>query len=246
MHRLRAAGKAALGLLDNPGRAAHRLDPAGEVEVALADLDRPGGAVQRLEAGGAEAVDGCPGHALGQAGQQRRHPGDVAVVLARLVGGAEINISDLLGIDPAALDHGADHVRGHVVGADPGEGATVGADRRPRGLDYVGVGHGCEPYPSRVLFILGTLGIVAFMIGVLLVVGHFYPGSSASLVDWVPTRSPEVEAQNEVDDVRQMMEAQNEMRRRRGAPEMTEEELHRSVAEDEQMRLRGRGPFEAS
>jgi hypothetical protein len=96
-----------------------------------------------------------------------------------------------------------------------------------------------------VLFILGTLGILAFMIGVLLVVGHFYPGSSASLVDWVPTRSPEVEAQNEIDDVRQMMEAQNEMRRRRGAPEMTEEELHRSVAEDEQMRLRGRGPFEA-
>jgi len=26
---------------------------------------------------------------------------------------------------------------------------------------------------------------------------------------------------------------------------MTEEELQRSVAEDEQMRLRGRGPFEA-
>ena len=96
-----------------------------------------------------------------------------------------------------------------------------------------------------MLFILGTLAIVAFMIGVLLIVGHYYPGSSASLVDWVPTRSPEVEAQNEIDDVRQMMEAQNEMRRRRGAPEMTEEELHRSVAEDEQMRLRGRGPFEA-
>jgi hypothetical protein len=97
-----------------------------------------------------------------------------------------------------------------------------------------------------VLFILGTLGILAFMVGVLLIVGHYYPGSSASLVDWVPTRSPEVEAQNEIDDVRQMMEAQNEMRRRRGAPAMTEEELHRSVAEDEQVRLRGRGPFEAS
>jgi hypothetical protein len=96
-----------------------------------------------------------------------------------------------------------------------------------------------------VLFILGTLGLLAFMVGVLLVVGHFYPGSSASLVDWVPTRSPEVEVQNEIDDVRQMMEAQNEMRRRRGVPEMTEEDLHRGVAEDEQLRLRGRGPFEA-
>lgn len=97
-----------------------------------------------------------------------------------------------------------------------------------------------------MLYLLGTLAIVAFMVGVLLVVGHFYPGSSASLVDWFPTRSPEVEAQNEIDDIRQMMEAQNEMRRRRGAPEMTEEELHRGVAEDERLRMRGRGPFDPS
>ncbi|HYH54778.1 MAG TPA: hypothetical protein VD761_11680 [Solirubrobacterales bacterium] len=97
-----------------------------------------------------------------------------------------------------------------------------------------------------MLFILGTLGILAFMIGVLVVVGHFYPASSASLVDWTPTRSPEVEAQNEIDDIRQMMEAQNEIRRRRGVPEMTEEELQASVAEDERMRLRGRGPFEGA
>ena len=95
-------------------------------------------------------------------------------------------------------------------------------------------------------FILGTLGIVAFLVGVLVVVGHFYPGSAAELVDWTPTRSPEVEAQNEVDDIRQMMEAQNEMRRRRGAPEMTEADLHAKVAEDERMRLRGRGPFESA
>lgn len=97
-----------------------------------------------------------------------------------------------------------------------------------------------------MLIILGTLAVLAFMVGVLLVVGHYYPGSSAGLVDWAPTRSPEVEAQNEIDDVRQMMEAQNEMRRRRGAPEMTEEDLRASVAEDERLRMRGRGPFEAT
>ncbi|HEX5594171.1 MAG TPA: hypothetical protein VFX35_12600 [Solirubrobacterales bacterium] len=97
-----------------------------------------------------------------------------------------------------------------------------------------------------MLYLLGTVGIVIFMVGVLLVVGHFYPGSSAGLVDWYPTRSPEVEAQNEIDDVRQMMEAQNEMRRRRGVPEMTEEELHAGVAEDERVRMRGRGPFDPS
>ncbi len=97
-----------------------------------------------------------------------------------------------------------------------------------------------------MLFILGTLAVIAFMIGVLVLVGHFYPGSSADLVDWKPTRSPEVEVQNEIDDVRQMMEAQNEMRRRRGAPELTEADLQRKVAEDERLRLRGRGPFESA
>jgi hypothetical protein len=97
-----------------------------------------------------------------------------------------------------------------------------------------------------MLYILGTLAVLAFMIGVLVLVGHFYPGSSADLVDWTPTRSPEVEAQNEIDDIRQMMEAQNEMRRRRGVPEMTEAELEASVAEDERRRLRDRGPFESA
>ena len=71
------------------------------------------------------------------------------------------------------------------------------------------------------------------MIGVLMLVGRFYPGSGADLIDWKPTRTPEVEAQNEIDDIRQMLEAQNEMRRRRGAPELTEAELREKVAEDE-------------
>ena len=68
----------------------------------------------------------------------------------------------------------------------------------------------------------------------LLLVGHFYPGSSAELVDWKPTRSPEVEAQNEIDDVRQMLDAQNEMRRRRGAPRWT-----RACGEVEEEELAG-------
>lgn len=92
-------------------------------------------------------------------------------------------------------------------------------------------------------FILGTLAMLGFLIGVLLLVGHFYPGSGADLVDWKPTRSYETEAQLEEDDIRQMIEAQNAMRRRRGVPEMTEADLRAKVAEDEMNRLRGRGPF---
>ncbi|HUC00731.1 MAG TPA: hypothetical protein VMS11_12995 [Solirubrobacterales bacterium] len=86
---------------------------------------------------------------------------------------------------------------------------------------------------------------MAFIVGALLLVGRFYPGSSADLVHWEPTRSPEVEAQNEIDDVRQMLEAQNEMRRRRGAPELTEADIDAAVVEDERFRLRGQGPFES-
>jgi hypothetical protein len=85
--------------------------------------------------------------------------------------------------------------------------------------------------------------MVMFLVGVLLLVGHFYPGSSADLVDWKPTRSPEVEAQNEVDDVQQMLEAQNEMRRRRGAPEIDEQQLREEVEAEERDRLRTGDPF---
>ncbi|HET6571748.1 MAG TPA: hypothetical protein VFG58_09715 [Solirubrobacterales bacterium] len=94
-------------------------------------------------------------------------------------------------------------------------------------------------------FMLLTVGMLALIIGVLLVVGHFYQGSAAELVDWKPTRSPEVEAQNEIDDVRQMLEAQNEMRRRRGAPEVDEGALRAEVEEEELERMRRGDPFGA-
>ena len=62
--------------------------------------------------------------------------------------------------------------------------------------------------------------------------------SDAELIDWFPTRSPEVEVQNEIDDVRQMLEAQNEMRRRRGARELTEADIEARVIEDERWKSR--------
>jgi hypothetical protein len=92
-------------------------------------------------------------------------------------------------------------------------------------------------------FIFLTLGMLALIIGVLVLIGHFYQGSSADLVDWKPTRSPEVEAQNEIDDVQQMLDAQNEMRRRRGAPEVDENALRVEVEEEELERLRRGDPF---
>jgi hypothetical protein len=88
-------------------------------------------------------------------------------------------------------------------------------------------------YPWRVAFVIGSLVLILFLVAVLVVVGHFYGGSDADLLDWHPTRSPAVEAQNEIDDVRQMVEAQNEMRARRGVPLLDEDELRREVAAEE-------------
>ena len=87
-------------------------------------------------------------------------------------------------------------------------------------------------------FILLTIGVLAVIVGVLVLIGYFYQGSSADLVDWKPTRSPEVEAENEINDVRQMVEAQNEMRRRRGAPEVDEDALRAEVEREELEKLR--------
>ena len=85
--------------------------------------------------------------------------------------------------------------------------------------------------------------MVGFIVLVLVLLARAYPGSGADLVDWRPTRSFEDEARLETEDIEQMIAAQNEMRRRRGAPEMTEQDLRNKVAEDELNRLRGRGPF---
>ena len=65
----------------------------------------------------------------------------------------------------------------------------------------------------------------------------FSKRSALDILDWKPTRSPEAEAQNEVDDIAQMIAAQNELKRRRGAPEISEDEIEARVREDrEQLR----------
>ena len=85
---------------------------------------------------------------------------------------------------------------------------------------------------------LVSMGMIAIIVLVLVLLARSYPGSGADLVDWKPTRSFETEAQLEVDDVQQMMDAQNERRRRRGRVEMTHDDLDRMVAEDEEIRAR--------
>ncbi len=88
--------------------------------------------------------------------------------------------------------------------------------------------------------------MVLLVVGVLVLIDHFYTGNNAELLDWKPTRSPEAEVQNEVDDVQQMLEAQNEMRRRRGLGDRNEQELRDEVAAEELEKMRRRRRSEAT
>ena len=80
-------------------------------------------------------------------------------------------------------------------------------------------------------------GLVGIMLLWALFLGRFYPGSGADQVNWKPTRSDEVEAELALDDVDQMLEAQNERRRKRGLDERTLEEIKDEVAAEERERL---------
>ena len=90
-----------------------------------------------------------------------------------------------------------------------------------------------------------VLGMGAVVFAIFLAIGKWYPGSGAEQVDWRPTRSPELEAELELDDVDQMLEAQNARRRASGRPELTEDDVRAQVAEDErwreELRRRARG-----
>ena len=91
-------------------------------------------------------------------------------------------------------------------------------------------------------FFLVSIGFIAFIVLILVLLARAYPGSGADLVDWKPTRSYETEAQLEVDDVAQMIEAQNEMRRRRGAQEITHDDAEAMAREDEKLRQERQWP----
>lgn len=83
-----------------------------------------------------------------------------------------------------------------------------------------------DPFALIIFSLLGALVIW------LLVLGRYYPGSGADVVDWRPTRSVDVEVELELRDVAEMLEAQNRRRRARGQAELTEEGMEQRVADD--------------
>lgn len=80
---------------------------------------------------------------------------------------------------------------------------------------------------------------LAALVGIFLLIGKYYPGSGADVLDWTPTRSYEDEIRLELEDIDQMLEAQNERRRRTGRSELTEDDV-RAEVEAEDAAQRGR------
>ena len=89
-------------------------------------------------------------------------------------------------------------------------------------------------------FVVITLVGVGLLVLCLVLLARAYPGSGADLVDWRPTRDIETEVMLEMDDVQQMLDAQNEMRRRKGKPDLTNADAERMAREDEAVRERAR------
>ena len=87
-----------------------------------------------------------------------------------------------------------------------------------------------------------VVGGLLIVVGLLVLLARLYPGTGADLLDWGPTRSYEHEVELEMQDVEQMIEAQNAYRRKRGEREITEDEFREGVVRDEMRRLSESGP----
>ena len=119
-----------VGLCHHQRCAAHRLDSPRDEQVAVTGCDRMRGRDDRREPRRAEPVHGHAGDRLGQAGEERSHAGDVAVVLPRLVRCAEVDVLDLVRRDTGALDCLLDHRRREIVRPHAGKDAALTPDGR--------------------------------------------------------------------------------------------------------------------
>ena len=138
----RLAGKRLVGLGHHEGGAAHAFDAAGNCQVRLAHANGAGRLGGGFHARSAQPVDGGAAGFHRNTCQQARHTGDVPVVLARLVGIAEIDIVHLCPVDRRVTVHQRlDRHCAEVVGANPAQTAAIAADGCADGVTDESVRH---------------------------------------------------------------------------------------------------------
>ncbi len=69
------------------------------------------------------------------------------------------------------------------------------------------------------------IALFAGFLAMILALGKWSTRSVADYLDWKPTRSADVDVANDADDIEQMLAAQNALRRRRGLPDRTAEQV---------------------
>ncbi|HEV2075096.1 MAG TPA: hypothetical protein VGR10_02550 [Thermoleophilaceae bacterium] len=74
-----------------------------------------------------------------------------------------------------------------------------------------------------------VVGFLVVMVLAFLAIGRYHPKSGSEVLDWKPTRSHDDEVRLELEDVDQMIEAQNERRRRSGRAELSEDDVRADV-----------------
>jgi hypothetical protein len=77
----------------------------------------------------------------------------------------------------------------------------------------------------QIYFLAMGVGFPLGLLVIALVAAHFHPDGNAEILDWKLTRSPEREAELQLNDVDQMLAALNRYRRQRGAPERSLKEV---------------------
>jgi len=148
---------------DSPGAAARAADEVLKTGVTFADAlkrlkqgrtytAQKEGVMQLsrrtngIEPGGTEAVERRARNCFRQARQQQRHPRHIAVVLAGLIGAAEIDLIDLGPVELRVPRHQRlDRGGGQIVGAHFCQRAAEAADRSSHGIADKYIGHCLSP-----------------------------------------------------------------------------------------------------
>ena len=129
-----------VGLLQDEGRAAHALDTARDYDLGIATAHHPRALQNRLATRTAEAIDRDTGHRDWQTRQQERHPCHIAIVLTRLIGVAQQDLSNRCRIELGVpLNQRAEWNCRQVVNAQATETTTILAKRCAYGIDDEGV-----------------------------------------------------------------------------------------------------------
>ena len=114
--------------------ARHRFDTGAEIGLAGAHLQGAAGHVNGLHGRSAEAVDGHPGDAQGQLGQEADQPGHVETLLAFGKGAADDQVFDFGRVDAGALQQPADNLGRHLIGANAGQFSLEGGAKGRPGI----------------------------------------------------------------------------------------------------------------